>query len=84
MVDEGTGYFLMLILLVIFHSQYRNGVCNDIGLDSVCFDFFQFRWVPIIHLSLSLFTPFENPQRWIGQNTFPILFLNDDNMIGEH
>ena len=30
------------------------------------------------------FTPFENPQRWMGQNTFPILLLNDDNMIGEH
>ena len=29
-------------------------------------------------------TPFENPQRWMGQNTFPILLLNDDNMIGEH
>jgi hypothetical protein len=31
-----------------------------------------------------LITPFENPQRWMGQNTFPILLLNDDNMIGEH
>ena len=31
-----------------------------------------------------LSTPFENPQRWMGQNTFPILLLNDDNMIGEH
>ena len=30
------------------------------------------------------FTPFKNPQRWMGQNTFPILLLNDDNMIGEH
>ena len=29
-------------------------------------------------------TPFENPQRWMGQNTFPIWLLNDDNMIGEH
>ena len=29
-------------------------------------------------------TPFENAQRWMGQNTFPILPLNDDNMIGEH
>ena len=29
-------------------------------------------------------TPFENPQRWMGQNTFPILLLNDHNMIGEH
>ena len=29
-------------------------------------------------------TPFENPQRWMGQNTFPILLLNDDTMIGEH
>ena len=29
-------------------------------------------------------TPFENPQRWMGQNTFPILLLNDDNMIEEH
>ena len=29
-------------------------------------------------------TPFENPQRWMGQNTFPILLLNDDKMIGEH
>ena len=28
--------------------------------------------------------PFENAQRWMGQNTFPILPLNDDNMIGEH
>ena len=26
-------------------------------------------------------TPFENPQRWMGQNAFPILLLNDDNMI---
>ena len=31
----------------------------------------------------SLHIPFENPQRWMGQNTFPILLLNDDNMIGE-
>ena len=23
-------------------------------------------------------------QRWMGKNTFPILLLNDDNMIGEH
>ena len=30
------------------------------------------------------FTPFENAQRWMGKNTFPILLLNDDNMIGEH
>ena len=30
------------------------------------------------------YTPFENAQRWMGQNTFPILPLNDDNMIGEH
>jgi hypothetical protein len=28
-------------------------------------------------------TPFEYPQRWMGQNTFPILLLNDDNMIGD-
>ena len=35
-------------------------------------------------LVTSLITPFENPQRWMGQNTFPILLLNDDNMIGEH
>ena len=27
-------------------------------------------------------TPFENAQRWMGKNTFPILLLNDDNMIG--
>ena len=30
------------------------------------------------------YTPFKNPQRWMGQNTFPILLLDDDNMIGEH
>ena len=35
-------------------------------------------------ISLKTYTPFENPQRWMGQNTFPILLLNDDNMIGEH
>ena len=29
-------------------------------------------------------TLFENAQRWMGKNTFPILLLNDDNMIGEH
>ena len=29
-------------------------------------------------------TPFENAQRGMGKNTFPILLLNDDNMIGEH
>ena len=29
-------------------------------------------------------TPFKNAQRWMGKNTFPILLLNDDNMIGEH
>ena len=29
-------------------------------------------------------TPFKNAQSWMGKNTFPILFLNDDNMIGEH
>ena len=27
-------------------------------------------------------TPFEKAQRWMGKNTFPILLLNDDNMIG--
>ena len=31
-----------------------------------------------------MFTPFENAQRWMGKNTFPILLLNDDDMIGEH
>ena len=31
-----------------------------------------------------LLTPFENAQRWMGKNTFPILLLNDDKMIGEH
>ena len=36
------------------------------------------------YLLMKLYTPFENPQRWMGQNTFPILLLNDDNMIGEH
>ena len=30
------------------------------------------------------FTPSENAQRWMGKNTFPILLLNDDNMIGKH
>ena len=35
-------------------------------------------------LATQLGTPFENPQRWMGQNTFPIFLLNDDNMIGEH
>ena len=29
-------------------------------------------------------TPFENSQRWNGQNILPILLLNDDNMIEEH
>ena len=32
----------------------------------------------------TVYTPFENAQRWMGKNTFPILLLNDDNMIGEH
>ena len=41
------------------------------------------------HFSFSYFfsfvhTPFQNAQRWMGKNTFPILLLNDDNMIGEH
>ena len=36
------------------------------------------------HFTYRQHTPFENPQRWMGQNTFPILLLNDDNMIGEH
>ena len=31
-----------------------------------------------------LLTPFENAQRWMGKNTFPILLLNDNKMIGEH
>ena len=35
-------------------------------------------------LMLESITPFENAQRWIGKNTFTILLLNDDNMIGEH
>ena len=30
------------------------------------------------------FTPFETAQRWMRKNTFQILLLNDDNMIGEH
>ena len=29
-------------------------------------------------------TPFENAQRWMGKNKFPILLSSDDNMIGEH
>ena len=29
-------------------------------------------------------TPFENTQRWMDKNTFPILLLNDEYMIGEH
>ena len=37
-----------------------------------------------IFLLAIMITPFENPQRWMGQNTFPIFLLNDDNMIGEH
>ena len=37
-----------------------------------------------VYFYIELHTPFENPQRWMGQNTFPILLLNDDNMIGEH
>ena len=32
----------------------------------------------------SQITPSENAQRWMGKNIFPILLLNDDNMIGEH
>ena len=31
-----------------------------------------------------LSTPVENAQRSMGKNTFQILLLNDDNMIGEH
>ena len=27
---------------------------------------------------------FENAQKGMGKYTFPILLLNDDNMIGEH
>ena len=38
----------------------------------------------ILYTERTPFTPFENPQRWMGQNTFPFLLLNDDNMIGEH
>ena len=29
-------------------------------------------------------TPFENAQRWMGKNTFPILLFNNDNMLAEH
>ena len=36
------------------------------------------------HFESRYVTPFENPQRWMGQNTFPILLLNNDNMIEEH
>ena len=39
---------------------------------------------PILRRHSLWTTPFENAQRWMGQNTFPILPLNDDNMIGEH
>ena len=35
-------------------------------------------------LAAHLDTPFENAQRCMGQNTFPILPLNDYNMLGEH
>ena len=38
----------------------------------------------VFKYSLSAVTPFGNPQRWMGQNTFPILLLNDDNMKEEH
>ena len=41
-------------------------------------------WVGSENGHFCLLTPFENPQRWMGQNTFPILLLNDDNMIEEH
>jgi hypothetical protein len=33
MVDEGTGHFLMPILLVIFHSQYRNAISKSLGFE---------------------------------------------------
>ena len=49
------------------------GNINVILSHSVCFSLF---WPQN--------TPFENAQRWMGKNTFPILLLNDDNMIGEH
>ena len=47
----------------------------------------QFGWVTITAWSRQKpedITPFEKPKRWMGQNTFPILLLNDDNMIEEH
>ena len=38
----------------------------------------------MVLITVSRLTPFENAQRWMDQNTFPILPLNDDNIIGEH
>ena len=38
----------------------------------------------MVLITVSRLTPFENAQRWMGKNTFPILLLTDDYMIGEH
>ena len=38
----------------------------------------------VVFSALGPHTPFENAQRWMGKNAFPILLLNDDNKIGEH
>ncbi len=41
-------------------------------------------WAPLLMDFHASCTPFENAQRWMGQNTLNFLLLNDDNMIGEH
>ena len=67
------------------HSLYSCGPDNDLCFRSLLV------WITTKSFSfqaskcdLISCTPFQNPQRWMGQNTFPILLLNDDNMIEEH
>ena len=59
-------------------------VVTTLKIVKLGFKVYVFLWFKIGKNYNSRFTPFENAQRWMGKNTFPILLLNDDDMIGEH
>ena len=78
---------LFWLAYILGHIQFISFFTPPLNNDIVYW--FSYFMIFINHFTLAsilvtVYTPFENPQRWMGQNTFPILLLNDDNMIGEH
>ena len=78
---QGTGVYWAMRKYLWLQSYKLNVFAHYMHWN---FPFSLLKYSLVPNLRESLITPFENPQRWMGQNTFPILLLNDDNMIGEH